>query len=118
MSYTLAAAAAAAGVNKTTVLRAIQSGRMLGTRDELGQWHVEPVELHRVFRQQYLLPLEAAELAGTKARASPANQRVADVTSDRDQWRDQAMRLALGDQREHTEQPELGRRPWWRWFAG
>jgi hypothetical protein len=44
MSYTLAAAAAATGLNKTTVLRAIKSGRISGTRDDTGQWLVEPVE--------------------------------------------------------------------------
>jgi hypothetical protein len=49
MSYTLAEAAKAVGMNKTSTLRAIKSGRISGTRDELGQWHVEPVELHRVF---------------------------------------------------------------------
>jgi hypothetical protein len=42
-------AAKGVGMNKTSILRAIKSGRISGTRDELGQWHVEPVELHRVF---------------------------------------------------------------------
>ena len=49
MSYTLAEAAAACGVNKSTVLRAVKSGRISGTKDEFGTWHVEAVELHRVF---------------------------------------------------------------------
>jgi len=122
MSYTLAAAAAAAGVKKATVLRAIKSGRISGTRDELGQWHVEPVELHRVFPpaapaaaaanapQQYVLPFDAAERTGTKARASLGEQRLADSTSDRDQGREQVQRLAPAAQRE--------RRPWWRRLAG
>ena len=45
MSYTLAEAAVACGLDKSTV----RSGRISGTRDDQGVWHVEPVELHRVF---------------------------------------------------------------------
>ena len=36
MPYTLAAAAAACGVNKSTVLRAIKSGKVSGTKDVNG----------------------------------------------------------------------------------
>ena len=49
MSLTLAAAAAAAGVNKTTLLRAIKAGKVSGNKDEHGQWHIEPAELQRVY---------------------------------------------------------------------
>jgi hypothetical protein len=45
MSYTLAAAATATGLSKTTILKAIKDGRIVGTKDELGEWHVEPAEL-------------------------------------------------------------------------
>ena len=34
MSYTLAAAAAACGLNKSTVLRAIKAGKTSGTKDD------------------------------------------------------------------------------------
>lgn len=47
MSYSLAAAAAATGLNKTSILRAIKSGKISGTKDALGQWWVE-AELDRV----------------------------------------------------------------------
>ena len=49
MSYTLAEAAQATGLNRSTLLRAIKSGRISGASDEVGAWRVEPVELHRVF---------------------------------------------------------------------
>ncbi len=49
MSYTLAEAAAATGLDKSTVRRAVRSGRISGTRNDLGVWHVEAAELHRVF---------------------------------------------------------------------
>ena len=45
MSYTLAAAATVTGLSKTTILRAIKDGKIVGTKDELGEWHVEPAEL-------------------------------------------------------------------------
>src|SRR5262249_35857722 len=46
MSFTLAAAAAATGLSKTTILRAVKDGRISGTRDERGVWYVEPGDLH------------------------------------------------------------------------
>src|SRR5438105_15613921 len=61
MSYTLAAAAAACGLNKSTVLRAIKAGKISGTKDEHGEWHIEAAELHRVY------PPVAAAAAGNRA---------------------------------------------------
>jgi excisionase family DNA binding protein len=114
MSYTLAEAAAACGVDKSTIRRAVRSGRISGTRDEAGVWHVEPVELHRVF------PPIAAPAADTTAMpaAAPADAAVnnlvaelklvvEDLRRDRDAWREQAQRLAL---------PPPRRAPWWRWM--
>jgi hypothetical protein len=49
MSYTLAAAAKAAGLNKSTIVKAVKSGKIIGTKDERGKWHIEPAELHRVY---------------------------------------------------------------------
>jgi hypothetical protein len=49
MSYSLAAAAAATGLNKTTILRAIKEGKITGTKDELGEWQVEPAALHLLY---------------------------------------------------------------------
>jgi hypothetical protein len=45
MSYTLVAAATATGLSKTAILKAIKDGRIVGTKDELGQWQIEPAEL-------------------------------------------------------------------------
>jgi predicted site-specific integrase-resolvase len=49
--YNLASAAAATGVNRSTVLRAIKAGRLSAQRDEQGGWQIDPAELHRVFRR-------------------------------------------------------------------
>jgi hypothetical protein len=78
MSYTLTSAATATGLNRTTVLRAIKSGKISGTKDEHGEWHIEPAELHRVYppvaqrdaSQQYA-PAEDAELR-MRAPQAPA----------------------------------------------
>jgi hypothetical protein len=48
-SLSLAEAATATGMNKSSILRAIKSGRISATRDELGQWRIEPGELFRVY---------------------------------------------------------------------
>jgi excisionase family DNA binding protein len=49
MAYSLGQAAEAAGVSKTTLRRAIRSGRLSATRRDDGSYEVEPVELHRAF---------------------------------------------------------------------
>src|SRR5690242_15669319 len=50
MTYTLAQAAEATGKSRSTILRAIQSGKLSGKRDELTQgWRIEPAELHRLY---------------------------------------------------------------------
>jgi excisionase family DNA binding protein len=49
MAMTLSEAAAATGVNRSTIYRAWKSGRMSATRLETGQIEVDPAELFRVF---------------------------------------------------------------------
>ena len=49
MGYTLGQAARAVGMSKTSILRSIKAGRISGTKDEFGQWCIEPCELHRVY---------------------------------------------------------------------
>jgi len=105
MSYTLAQAAAAVGMDKSSIRRACRSGRISGTRDDNGVWHVEPAELHRVFPP---LPSATDGPAAAPRYAPPdAVERtsdaliaelrgvIADLRQDRDQWREVAQRLAL-----------------------
>lgn len=130
MSYSLAAAAAATALNKTTILRAIKNGRISGTKNESGDWQIEPAELHRVYppvasprastdaSQRDALPDAAAD-AELRLRASLAEQRLSDLKvvledmrEQRDKWQAQAERLAAGlvtDQRPRS--------PWWRRLA-
>jgi excisionase family DNA binding protein len=49
MFYTVAAAAEATGLSKSTILGAIESGQITATRDLSGHWAIEHSELHRVY---------------------------------------------------------------------
>jgi hypothetical protein len=135
MSYTLAEAAVACGLDKSTVRRAVRSGRISGTRDDLGVWHVEPAELHRVFpplarpaeaagalpRDALLqTPLDAAERTGgdpTDVLVQELRRVIEDLRADRDHWRtafETAQRL-LPSPAPRTE-PEPKPLTWWRWL--
>src|SRR4051794_7107993 len=74
MAYTLAAAAKAAGRDKTTVLRAIKAGKLSGARDPVtGSWMVEPAELHRFYGTAALATADAtAQRGDAKARHDDA----------------------------------------------
>ena len=91
----------ATGRLKSSILSAI---RVNGTRGDFGQLRTEAEELRR-------------QLAETRARASAAEQRVADLTAmltdireQRDRWQAQADRLVsvLTDQAKRTSR-------WWPW---
>ena len=116
MVLSLAEAAQQTALNRSTILRAIKSGKISGTRDPNGAWVVEPAELFRVFA-----PAEAAaqgvpdhaqadpelriRLQVAEERLGELKQMIADMgvrhereTTDlraqRDSWQQQAERLA------------------------
>jgi hypothetical protein len=69
--YTLGTAATACGVNKSTVLRAIKAGKVSATRNEHGEWQIDPAEMHRVYP-----PVAATDAAQqSEQRHAPAQQR-------------------------------------------
>jgi len=129
MSYTLAAAAAAVGLNKTTILRAVKSGKISARMDEHGHWRIEPAELHRVYSPaashadsnaaaQREAVFEAVAAAELQFKVALAEQRLAelkadleDMRSQRNAWQTQAERLAIADSR---AQPEQRSHWWWR----
>lgn len=49
VAYTLGQAARAADVSKTTIQRAIKSGRLSASRQQDGSYVIDPSELHRAF---------------------------------------------------------------------
>jgi hypothetical protein len=102
-SLTLADSMSATGMVKSSIWSAIKSCRLGGSRGAFGQFRIEAAELH-------------GELVETRARASLAEQRVADLTAmlddmrqQRDRWQAQADRLSSA-----TDQRRKAPR-WWRW---
>jgi hypothetical protein len=126
--YTLGTAATAAGLSKSTIHRAIKAGRISATKNDTGDWSIDPAELHRVFPPvtDEPVPLERdatpkleamvakleAEITALKGVSDLLRSQLVDVRTDRDAWREQAARLAL-------PAPEVEpRRPWWKRLAG
>jgi hypothetical protein len=90
MALTLAQAAQATGLNRSTVLRAIKSGRISGQRDDSGAWSVEPVELHRVFPPAAAMPKALPQDAQTDALVAELRAQLADMRAQRDAWQAEA----------------------------
>src|SRR5262245_52367761 len=49
MLYTPAEAAEATGLERSIILRALEDGQISGTQDLSGEWHVEDVEIYRLY---------------------------------------------------------------------
>ena len=115
MSYTLGDAAKAVGKSKTTLHRAIKSGRISATKLEDGSYAIDPSELHRVFPpvtagtldevfhrndaerksntlETLRIQLELQEKERERERAL-LQETIADLREDRDRWRQQATAL-------------------------
>ena len=120
MKYTLGEAAKATGKSKTTLHRAIKSGKISATRQDDNSYSIDPSELHRVFPPATLehapeqlrrndteqqggatetlrLQLETTEKERERERQL-MQETIADLREDRDRWRQQATSL-LEDKR-------------------
>lgn len=120
MSYTLNEAAKATGKSKTTIHRALKSGKVSATKTDSGVYSIEPAELHRVFppvpternaersirnEEEHLrndlgtlrIQLESTEKERERERQQ-LEETIADLREDRDRWRQQATAL-LEDKR-------------------
>jgi hypothetical protein len=120
MSYTLGDAAKAVGKSKTTLHRAIKSGRISAAKLDDGSYAIDPSELHRVFPpvtagtpdevfprnetehqsnalETLRIQLEMQEKERERERTL-LQETIADLREDRDKWRQQATAL-LEDKR-------------------
>ena len=116
----LSQAAKLTGKSKSTINRAIKTGKLSATRHEDGTYSIDPAELARAFDVE---PLEGtkrrdADLDGTRlleritaleAMLNREREISADLQEDQDRWRQQASAL-LTDQR-----PSFNGRRWWFW---
>jgi hypothetical protein len=126
MPYSLKEAADATGRQKTTILRAIQRGKISATKDAHGEWEIDPAELHRVYEPALAAPAalskierlhasinstedDAAqrEIALLREMLADKNAVIEDLREDRDRWRTQAEKLLLTDQRAKATAGEI-----------
>jgi len=124
-------AAELAGTSKSSILRAVKTGRLSATRNQEGEFKVDPAEVARVYDKGHAshrgrrVPMDrgeagehsddanrigalAAENAALKDLIRRLDQDKEDLKRDRDIWRTQFERLALAP-------PTPPRRSWWRW---
>lgn len=124
-------AADACGVSKSTILRAIKSGRMSAPRTDDGGYAIDPAELHRVYPPRTTTAPERNgamgqdttptisgatamldnEIASLREMLRRADKETEDLREDRDRWRNQAENA----QRLITDQTT---RSWWRRLVG
>jgi chromosome segregation ATPase len=107
MPYTLGQAARATGKSKPTVQRSIKIGRISAAKDALGNWQIEPAELHRVYpllnspeRQEAgqtqhdvapsNTPLLDAEIRRLTERLAEKERQISDLREERDRWREES----------------------------
>ena len=88
-------------MSKTSILRSIKAGRISAGRDELGQWAIEPCELHRVYPPltedndagngtgERAVIGGGTALLGANARASLLEWRINDLRTMLDEMRGQ-----------------------------
>jgi hypothetical protein len=114
MPYSLQQAASACGINRSTVLRSIKAGRISASKNELGEWQIEPAELHRVYpavAPATERPEAAQHDAGIDALVAELRDQLAEMRAQRDAWQSVAERLALAA-------PKPAEKPvtWWKWL--
>jgi hypothetical protein len=103
MAYNLTAAATAIGMDKTSVLSAIYSGKISASLNAHNELEIEPAELHRVYPEREAKQrTPAQELEAALHRATVAETEVLllrsvinDLRQDWDQLKRQAQWIAL-----------------------
>jgi hypothetical protein len=113
MKHTAGTAAKAVGKTKSTITKAIASGKLSAIKNDNGAWEIDVAELHRVY------PPALTETVSQQANSTPnrnggntienqglerlvklLEEQVEDLKQDRDQWRVQATMLLSGPPRE------------------
>jgi excisionase family DNA binding protein len=120
----LSQAAKLTGKSKSTINRAIKTGKLSATRHENGTYSIDPAELTRAFDVE---PLEGvkrrdADLDGTRlleritaleVMLNREREISADLKEDRDRWRQQATNLLTDLKSASTLKPVVLSRRWW-----
>lgn len=134
-TFSVGQAARLVGCGKTTITRAIKSGRISAERLDDGSYRIDGSELMRVYSikaetleqshetvtavhhatssETLVTPDVTARLAALDAEVKGLRELLNEVKDSRDQWRAQAERLALT-----APEAKGDHRPWWRRLAG
>ena len=124
---TLAEAAKETGLTKPAIFKSIQKGRVSATKDDKGQWRIDPAELFRVYppaakkaiteTQTGNLEVTEKRLLDKESEIEHFRAQVGDLRTERERWRTQAEQITrlLTDQRE-KEQAKKPR--FWAWLSG
>ena len=112
MKLTLGQAAKECGRSKSTLSKAIKSGKMSVSGQSSAGYEIDPAELFRVFpkngegandpndRTPSENGLSNAERSALDQQIALLRQTLEDLRADRDEWRKQAQTLALSHEKE------------------
>jgi len=110
MKHTAGTAAKAVGKTKSTITKAIASGKLSAIKNDNGAWEIDASELYRVYPPTPLETVEIEqndtlkEMGGNSKEIEilerllkVAEEQIYDLKTDRDEWRKQANQLLLTD---------------------
>jgi len=121
------------GKTKATILKAIKTGRLSGSKDHKGEWQIDPAELFRVYQHTPTdspnsAPAHTTEHSGLSVELAAVRDKLAtleqerqrergqlesqidDIKQDRDFWRQQATALLTDQRKPEPEQARKGLR--------
>jgi hypothetical protein len=118
MQLTLGQAAKAVGMNKATLSRYIKQGKISAEKQEDGSCRIDPSELDRLQDMrvtdtpQPQPSVTPGEVALMRELLTEKDRMIANLTAERDEWREQAKRQMLL----LPAPQEKPKRKWWRLF--
>jgi len=136
--FSLRTAAQQAGTSKSTILRAIKSGRLSAAKTAAGGYEIDPAELSRVYSPKpstvaaqrstqrsaghdappdapaTVAPETAVLIAVMEANVKALKAMVDELRQSRDQWQAQAERTTLALTAPATSTASTTRPWWWR----
>ena len=108
MKHTAGTAAKAVGKTKSTITKAIASGKLSAIKNDNGVWEIDASELYRVYPPTPLETVEieqndtlkemggnSKEIEALERLLKAAEEQIYDLKADRDEWRKQANQLLL-----------------------
>ena len=108
MKHTAGTAAKAVGKTKSTITKAIASGKLSAIKNDNGAWEIDASELYRVYPPTPLETVEieqndtlkemdgnSKEIQALERLLKAAEEQIYDLKTDRDEWRKQANQLLL-----------------------